>query len=126
VVLLGGEPGIGKSTLVLQCAVAQAAAGRQVLYVSGEESSAQIGQRALRLGEVPSAIDVLSESRFEAVQAAFKESRPALLIVDSIQTIFRVTRPTGSSIGATDICLDHFSASAFRTTTATGAPIVLP
>ncbi|HUG48732.1 MAG TPA: DNA repair protein RadA [Candidatus Limnocylindria bacterium] len=93
-VLLGGEPGIGKSTLVLAICAAVAAAspeGSPVLYASGEESVAQLRLRADRLGltDGPAAagIVVASETSVERVLAAAEASRPALLVVDSIQTL---------------------------------------
>jgi len=88
-VLLGGEPGIGKSTLLLQIAQALQARGRRVLYVSGEESAQQIKMRAERLGsEDAGEIFVLSESSLEAILGAVTGIRPTDLIVDSIQTTF--------------------------------------
>ena len=90
VVLLGGEPGIGKSTLLLQAAAGIAAAGGRVLYASGEESAAQIADRAERLGlmEGPAAegVELLAESEVGAISEALMLARPTLLIVDSIQT----------------------------------------
>jgi DNA repair protein RadA/Sms len=93
VVLLGGEPGIGKSTLVLAVAAAIAAhaGGGRVLYASGEESAAQIRLRAARLGvadgDAGAAIDVLAETNVDAVLAAAAGAGAALLIADSIQTL---------------------------------------
>jgi len=93
VVLLGGEPGIGKSTLVLAICAALARRSRDgsVLYASGEESVGQLRLRARRLGlaEGPAAgrISILSETSVERVLAAAEASRPSLLVVDSIQTL---------------------------------------
>ena len=87
-VLIGGDPGIGKSTLVLQAAAALAATTGRVLYVSGEESAQQIKLRADRLGIGSDELWVLSETNLADVLAAAEEQRPALLIVDSIQTVF--------------------------------------
>lgn len=92
-VLLGGEPGIGKSTLVLAIggAVARGFEDARVLYASGEESASQIRLRATRLGVAHGAtgerIDVLPESNVERIVAAADASAPQLLIVDSIQTL---------------------------------------
>jgi DNA repair protein RadA/Sms len=89
-VLLGGEPGIGKSTLVLAVCgrVADATSGGRVLYASGEESAAQLRLRATRLGlGGATAIDVLPETSVERIVAAAEATQPALLIVDSIQTL---------------------------------------
>jgi DNA repair protein RadA/Sms len=87
VVLVGGEPGIGKSTLLLQAAAALAAASRGVLYVSGEESAAQLRLRADRLGVDSERILVAAETDVDAVLAAAERARPAALIVDSIQAV---------------------------------------
>ena len=76
VVLVGGDPGIGKSTLLLQLAMALAREGRRVLYVSGEESEQQIRLRARRLGEVPPALLLLCETDLEAVLEAAAQVSP--------------------------------------------------
>ena len=97
-VLLGGEPGVGKSTLVLHLAVQAAAGGRQVLYASGEESARQVAMRARRLGAVTPGVLLLAETDLDAVLAAVERERPAVVIVDSIQTVFDggVDAPAGS------------------------------
>ncbi len=87
VVLLGGDPGIGKSTLLLQVAAA-ASKRAPVLYVTGEESLAQVGLRARRLGVGESNVALASETRIEAVLALLEREKPAMLVVDSIQTIY--------------------------------------
>jgi len=92
VILLGGEPGIGKSTLVLQVAAGVAAlAGGRVLYATGEESAGQVRLRAARLGlasgPVAEAILVVAETGVGRITDLARTERPALLIVDSIQTI---------------------------------------
>lgn len=86
VLLLAGEPGIGKSTLVLQVA-ASLAAGADVLLVCGEESPAQVRARAARLGAIPDRITTVDDPRVDAVIAAIG-SGPAVVVVDSIQTVF--------------------------------------
>jgi DNA repair protein RadA/Sms len=91
-ILLGGEPGIGKSTLVLAICGALAGTGEgRVLYASGEESAAQLRLRAARLGVdmagVGERIDVLAETSVERILAATEAAGPALLVVDSIQTL---------------------------------------
>ena len=87
-VLLGGEPGIGKSTLLLQAADALGLRGVDVLYVCGEESPQQIGLRAKRLGAVSSRVRLLPELDIGAVEDAVRAEKPTILIVDSIQTAF--------------------------------------
>jgi DNA repair protein RadA/Sms len=87
-VLLGGEPGIGKSTLLLQTADALGASGAEVLYVCGEESPQQVGLRARRLGTASERVSLLAELDVVAVEAAVREHKPAVLVVDSIQTAF--------------------------------------
>ena len=87
--LVGGDPGIGKSTLVLQVACALAASGRSVLYVAGEESEEQVRMRAQRLGESPPGLLILCETDLESVLSAAQSARPDVLVVDSIQTLAR-------------------------------------
>jgi len=87
VVLLGGEPGIGKSTLALQLAQRLGARGLPVLYVTGEESLEQVRLRASRLGEIGPALVAIAETRVEALSGPWRELQPALVIVDSIQTL---------------------------------------
>ncbi|MBB6098559.1 DNA repair protein RadA/Sms [Deinobacterium chartae] len=86
VTLVGGEPGIGKSTLLLQVADHVAKDGRSVLYVAGEESLEQIRLRADRLG-VTADLQLTRDTRAEHIAALLTEHRPALIIVDSIQTV---------------------------------------
>jgi DNA repair protein RadA/Sms len=97
-VLLGGDPGIGKSTLVLQAAAALARPEAPVLYVSGEESAQQIRLRADRLGSNAEELFVLAETDLERIIAAAEQMSPGLLIVDSIQTVFvdDITSAAGS------------------------------
>ncbi len=87
VILLGGEPGIGKSTLLLQLAQLAAAQGRSVLYVTGEESSHQIRLRADRLGHTSANLAVLASTDVDDVVAAVESQAPELTVVDSIQTM---------------------------------------
>ena len=87
-ILLGGEPGIGKSTLLLQTAASVAGSGASVLYISGEESAAQIKERADRLGLHCSGINILCTSRLEDSLDALDSLNPIFVIIDSIQTIY--------------------------------------
>ena len=87
-VLIGGDPGIGKSTLLLQACRALAERQGPVLYVSGEESAAQVKLRAIRLGIAPKALYFLAETDLQVIEAHATELRPRALIVDSIQTVF--------------------------------------
>lgn len=87
-VLLGGEPGIGKSTLLLQGADSLAAGGADVLYVCGEESPQQIGLRARRLGASSEKVRLLPELDIVAVEQAVRQEKPSVLVLDSIQTAF--------------------------------------
>jgi DNA repair protein RadA/Sms len=87
-ILIGGEPGIGKSTLLLQIAASLAKGGNRILYVSGEESTYQIGLRARRLGIKGENLLLLSETAVENIIETSKGVKPALLIIDSIQTVF--------------------------------------
>ncbi|MBK1718757.1 DNA repair protein RadA [Thiocystis violacea] len=90
VVLIGGDPGIGKSTLLLQ-ACAALATSQPVLYVSGEESPQQIGLRAHRLGLSGGGIRLLAETCVELILAHAAQERPRIMVIDSIQTLFTET-----------------------------------
>jgi DNA repair protein RadA/Sms len=94
-VLVGGDPGIGKSTLLMQAAYRLAAAGARILYVSGEESASQIKLRANRLGSAPAELDLLCSTDLEEVLANARRIQPAVMIVDSIQTL---SHPEVSSV----------------------------
>ena len=87
VVLIGGDPGIGKSTLLLQ-SLAALSANASVLYVSGEESAAQIALRARRLGVDAARVRLLSEISLERIVATISVEKPSLLVIDSIQTLY--------------------------------------
>ena len=87
-VLVGGAPGIGKSTLLLQICNSLCT-GRRVLYISGEESERQLKLRAERLGVAPDELMILSETRLSDVLESVEETKPDILIVDSIQTLYR-------------------------------------
>lgn len=88
-VLISGEPGIGKSTIIIQTAANIAAKGVPVLYVSGEESEEQIKLRADRVcNSIPDSLFVLAETNMENVETACENIKPAFLIIDSIQTLY--------------------------------------
>ncbi|MGE8672799.1 MAG: ATPase domain-containing protein, partial [Achromobacter kerstersii] len=87
VVLIGGDPGIGKSTLLLQ-ALASLSETTPVLYVTGEESAEQVALRARRLDLQTGNVNLLAEIRLEAIQAAVSEQKPTVAVIDSIQTLY--------------------------------------
>lgn len=98
VILWGGEPGIGKSTLILQVCYAMAKAGRRVLYASGEESEAQIKMRAERLGASDDNLLVYSGGNLDAIVSEAEKEKPSMLVIDSIQTMYLAANesPMGS------------------------------
>ena len=87
--LMGGDPGIGTSTLLLQVCANLAEAGKRVLYVSGEESARQIKLRARRLGIESPGLYVLAENALDAIETRLRELQPEVAVVDSIQTMYR-------------------------------------
>lgn len=97
-VLIGGDPGIGKSTLLLQVSSQLAAKHHKVLYISGEESVKQTKLRADRLGVSAHDLYVLSETDLEYIHQAIEEIQPHFVVIDSIQTIYRaeITSAPGS------------------------------
>jgi DNA repair protein RadA/Sms len=94
VMLLAGDPGIGKSTLLLQAAEKIASAGERVLYVSGEESGAQVRMRASRIGAEAPGLLFAGETNVESVVALLERERPQLVIIDSIQTLYLESTPS--------------------------------
>jgi len=88
VILIGGEPGIGKSTLVLQALTSLAQGGVKVLYISGEESLRQIRMRADRIGNMPESLYILAETSLEQIDRELKSFKPSVLVIDSVQTIY--------------------------------------
>lgn len=87
--LIGGEPGVGKSTLLLQICANLSGLGKRVLYVSGEESARQIKMRAVRLGVAKKNLLVLAENAMDAIEAKLNELQPDYVVIDSIQTVYR-------------------------------------
>ncbi len=103
-VLVGGEPGIGKSTLMLQLASRVASPGRS-LYVSGEESPGQLRMRADRLGVSSERIEVLAETELTSVMQVLEQVKPVLAVVDSIQTLYtREVNALPGSVNQIKVC----------------------
>ena len=88
-VLVGGDPGIGKSTLLLQVCRNLTDQKRKVLYISGEESLAQIKMRAKRIGEFGESLYLLCETNLEVIRKAIEKMRPEVVVIDSIQTMYQ-------------------------------------
>jgi len=97
-VLVGGDPGIGKSTLLLQVCRNLSSSGHKVLYISGEESLAQIKMRAMRIGEFEDDTLLLCETNLTDIEDVIRHNRPEAVIIDSIQTMFseNITSAPGS------------------------------
>ncbi len=87
--LVGGDPGIGKSTLLLQVCRNLAEAGHKVLYISGEESLTQIKMRAVRIGEFNDHLSLLCETNLDVIEKVLLKENPTVVVIDSIQTMFR-------------------------------------
>ena len=87
--LVGGEPGVGKSTLLLQTCAKAARQGKRVMYITGEESARQIRLRADRLGVAREEIYILAENAMDAIEEKLNAVQPDLVIIDSIQTMYR-------------------------------------
>lgn len=122
VTLLGGEPGIGKSTVLLQAAAEVAAAGRKVLYLSGEESAQQVRLRAERLGALHPMLWLATEVSLPQVLGAIASVQPDLVIVDSVQTLLNPDlASTPGSVAQVRECTHRLVQEAKRT----GCAIVL-
>ena len=122
VVLIGGDPGIGKSTLLLQAVDALQRSGLPALYVTGEESGAQVALRARRLGITGSQVSVLAEIQLEKIIATLAAQQPAVAVIDSIQTVYsdQLTSAPGS-VAQVRECAAHLT----RLAKATGVAVVL-
>lgn len=88
-ILVGGDPGIGKSTLLLQSCKMISEQGKKVLYVSGEESARQIRMRADRIGTFTGSLELLAETNLDVIEGAIAETKPDVAVIDSIQTMYR-------------------------------------
>ena len=121
ITLLGGDPGVGKSTLLLQ-ALGKLAEGHKVLYVSGEESVAQTSLRATRLGIRPPSLLLYSETCLERILHESREAKPAILAVDSIQTVYtEVLDGIPGSLGQVRECAGRLMSYAKTS----GVPVIL-
>ena len=122
VVLIGGDPGIGKSTLLLQALESLAARGARTLYVTGEESGAQVALRARRLGFPASRVRVLAEIQLEKILGALAAEAPRVAVIDSIQTLYteQLTSAPGS-VAQVRECAAHLT----RAAKASGTTVVL-
>lgn len=108
-ILVGGDPGIGKSTLLLQMSNHMAQAGLKVLYVSGEESVRQIKLRADRLQALSERLFVLCVTNMELIEEAIEQERPDFMVVDSIQTVYHsAVASAPGSVAQVRECTGHF------------------
>ena len=122
VVLLGGEPGIGKSTFLLQSARCLAAQKGEVLYATAEESAAQVRMRAERLGIREESLLLIAETDVTRIVAGAEARRPALLIVDSIQAVYE---PALSSAAGTVSQVRESASALLRYAKSRGVPVIL-
>ena len=105
VILIGGDPGIGKSTLLLQAFAALSQKGLTCLYVSGEESQRQVKMRAERLGITSENLLILSATALDAILDHIKKTKPEVLVIDSVQTVYSTNLPSApGSIGQVREC----------------------
>ncbi|WP_102349359.1 DNA repair protein RadA [Bacillus sp. Marseille-P3661] len=108
-VLVGGDPGIGKSTLLLQISAQLASLNHRVLYISGEESAKQTKLRADRLRILTDNLFVLSETDLEFIEKAIEEMNPSLVVIDSIQTVYHPeVQSAPGSVSQVRECTSHF------------------
>lgn len=121
-VLLAGEPGVGKSTLLLEVAARAAREGRNVLYVSGEESAGQVRLRAERMGALEPLLKLAAETDLGAVLAHLDAERPELVVIDSIQTIASAA-VEGSAGGVSQV--REVASALIQAAKSSGAPMVL-
>lgn len=117
-ILIGGDPGIGKSTLLLQ-AISNLSRNLQTLYITGEESAQQVSMRAQRLQLKVDRVDVLTETSLERILASAKQHKPEVLVVDSIQTVYtELLQSAPGSVAQVRECAAQLVRFAKRTKTA--------
>jgi DNA repair protein RadA/Sms len=121
-ILLGGDPGIGKSTLALQIAAAVGTAGNPALYCAGEESASQLAMRARRTGCAVQEVGVLAETDLDVLIATIEEAQPRLAVIDSVQTVYDQSVP-GAPGSVSQV--REAVARLLRTAKSTGIPILL-
>lgn len=120
VILIGGDPGIGKSTLMLQ--IAEKISHKKFLYVSGEESALQIKMRAERLNYIPENFFILAETSMDVIQSVIFNENPDFVVIDSIQTVYR---PEIESSPGTIVQLRECTAMLIHIAKTTGVPIFI-
>ena len=121
VVLIGGDPGVGKSTLLLQ-ALAQMSVGHKTVYVSGEESAEQVALRASRLQLDSGGLDLLAEIQLERILATLEKAKPEIAVIDSIQTLYSESLTSApGSVAQVRECVAHLARYAKQS----GAIVVL-
>ena len=121
-VLLGGDPGIGKSTIVLDASMKFSKNGIKVLYVSGEESEAQTAMRAKRLGDSGNGLLIMTATDLSVILAQAQEVKPAVLVIDSIQTMYNAEFETAAgSVGQVREC----TAKLLRFAKSTGIAVLI-
>src|SRR5262245_48083928 len=121
-VLVGGDPGIGKSTLLLQAAAQMAKAGARSVYISGEEAISQVQSRAHRLGVAEAPVQLAAETDLRAILKALKQAAPELVIIDSVQTLWSDTPEAApGSVAQVRACAQELTRFAKKT----GAAVIL-
>ncbi len=121
-VLVGGDPGIGKSTLLLQAAAAMAKAGTKAIYISGEEAISQIQGRARRLGVSAAPVQLAAETDLRTILKALKASAPEVVVIDSVQTLWSDSLEAApGSVGQVRACAQELTRFAKKT----GAAVIL-
>jgi DNA repair protein RadA/Sms len=121
-VLVGGDPGIGKSTLLLQAAAAMGKAGVRSAYISGEEAVSQIQARARRLGVAASPVQLAAETDLRSILKALKQAQPELVVIDSVQTLWSDSLEAApGSVAQVRACAQELTRFAKKT----GATVIL-